>query len=212
MKIQVISDMHGIAGMPVEKVGDVLVCLGDVTHYWEHLPRALENVDIFVPGNHEYYGHFIDSGVPPYFNDLEVVEIDGLRFACATLWGEIEFVPKDIIYRLNDFNYIGGMTVDEMARLNKIAREFLMDADAEIACTHFGPDIRLVDPRYKGSVFNPYFFNTGLTFGEKYKLWLYGHTHIPNDTILDGCRFVCNPRGMVGERNGFNPYYVVDYV
>jgi hypothetical protein len=28
---------------------------------------------------------------------------------------------------------------------------------------------------------------------DKTFLWFYGHTHMPEDKIINGCRFLCNP-------------------
>lgn len=46
---------------------------------------------------------------------------------------------------------------------------------------------------------------------KKIKVWHYGHTHIHNDFVQDGIRYVNNARGYVNhERNGFNGIMSID--
>ena len=40
-------------------------------------------------------------------------------------------------------------------------------------------------------------------------LWAYGHTHILDDTIISGIRFVSNPKGYPYQKTKFNPKFIV---
>jgi len=39
---------------------------------------------------------------------------------------------------------------------------------------------------------------------EKIKCWIYGHTHTPSNTIINGIPFLCNSIGYPNENNKLN--------
>lgn len=43
----------------------------------------------------------------------------------------------------------------------------------------------------------------------KIDLWIFGHTHEAVDEVVNGVRFVSNPRGYPTEETGFRPDLVV---
>lgn len=44
----------------------------------------------------------------------------------------------------------------------------------------------------------------------KIDLWIFGHTHEAVDEVVNGIRFVSNPRGYPNEETGFRPDLVVN--
>jgi hypothetical protein len=69
-----------------------------------------------------------------------------------------------------------------------------------IIITHHMPSYDLITPKYKKNMYNQCFASDcSKLFNNKIKLWIYGHTHDPNDAIINNIRFVCNPYGYPSE-------------
>ena len=53
--------------------------------------------------------------------------------------------------------------------------------------------------------YNQWFYcdldNLILTYKDKIKCWVYGHTHSPSNNIINGIPFLCNPIGYLNENN-----------
>jgi len=67
--------------------------------------------------------------------------------------------------------------------------------------THHLPSYQLIDPKYKiFKEINCYFAtNLDYLFGPHIKYWLYGHTHQPNQTIINNIKLLVNPLGYKHE-------------
>lgn len=116
MKLWILSDMHVERG--VEEIAaaapdfDVFVCAGDVVT--ADIDLSIEMVatiaqgkpTVFVAGNHEwmgaplevvaYKGRVVAEKHGVHWLELDAVEIDGVRFAGATLWTplDVRFGPS----------------------------------------------------------------------------------------------------------------------
>lgn len=80
-----------------------------------------------------------------------------------------------------------------------------------VVISHFVPHPEVSDARFKGSRLNPYFIANMRQYFADIDVWLFGHTHSSHDSIMEGCRFVCNPHGY-GQENfgGFNCKMIVE--
>jgi predicted phosphodiesterase len=70
------------------------------------------------------------------------------------------------------------------------------------------PSYQLIDKKYYDDNYNMWFAshmdniikeNEGKLLG-----WFYGHTHQPNDSIINGVITLCNPVGYKGENRNIN--------
>ena len=100
MKLHILSDLHTefAAFSPPETDADVVVLAGDIgvgLNGIEWAARRFPEVPvIYVPGNHEFYGHDIGltdelkAAAPPNIHVLNNgrLEFDGVRFLASTLW------------------------------------------------------------------------------------------------------------------------------
>lgn len=113
MKIHPVSDIHSDFN-PYQLLvtdADVYVFAGDLGEGFRGMNWILENVPkdatiIYVPGNHEYYGHNIDTlrnelaamanrhGI--HFLDNNTVTINGIKFIGTTLWTDFSVANSSI--------------------------------------------------------------------------------------------------------------------
>ncbi len=129
IKLHILSDIHTEFGCNLsipEIASDILILAGDIGvglggFHWikKHFP---EKELIYIPGNHEFYNHDIDSfkelkeKIPPNFHigDNFEWEYNGVRFLCCTLWTDFELFGKEDITQviwyansgMNDFQLI----------------------------------------------------------------------------------------------------------
>jgi predicted phosphodiesterase len=244
MKIQLMSDLHFEFGwMKVfkeKKLDTILVLAGDIDNRKENLDafidHACENFKavIMVAGNHEFYGHDLDGMMGFLYNlDAEIdnfhflendfIKIDDVTFIGATLWSEPEW---GVFHRINDahmITYKNHRLLDRnIAEFSRASKVYIKDAldkieGKKVVVTHFGPDQALMNHRWKSmGGLNTYFWASGLQdYFHKADMWLFGHTHDPQDMMLDGCRCVCNPHGYVWpdggkEHNNFNNNLILE--
>ena len=216
------------------KDSSVCVMAGDVGNDWmwysnfvEYLSERYEHV-VAVPGNHDFYDlNFHKTKVlaqSSYDSDarrniwlteedpsLKTVEIDGVKFVCATLWtnfwGAPEVHGRQCMEWLNDFKYIPEVVsadnpVETMAGWYQRSRDFLMkNADADVVVTHFAPSVQSIHPQYAGNELNPYFCNDdeALVNFVSPKIWVHGHTHNSMDYRINNTRVLCSPVGYPRE-------------
>ena len=100
MKVRILSDLHleFAVLLPPSIDADVVVLAGDIGVGLDGLAWARNSFPgvpvIYVPGNHEYYGHDIElrsdlrrqSNDGLYVLDDEAIELQGVRFVGSTLW------------------------------------------------------------------------------------------------------------------------------
>lgn len=147
-----------------------------------------------------------------------VVEIEGIRFGGCDSWYDGQYwlqilnphyvkamfhVRELWKFAMPDSKTIKGIKrFDEIWEIEKPKIEAVYQ-QCDVMITHVMPSIdpRHVDENYRHEDTTSYF-----TFdGEKYvkntssKVWIYGHTHTPNDFEWHGVRLICNQLGYPGE-------------
>jgi Icc-related predicted phosphoesterase len=246
MKLQILSDLHTEFAefSPPETGADVVILAGDIGVGLGGIEWAASQFPnqpvIYVPGNHEYYGHditLIDELVKQSPENIHVLNNDamvlnGVRFLGSTLWtdfrldGESEawFARQRARRSMEDFAVIklGGrpFTPEISVGLHVASRAWIereLDTPFDgpsVVITHHLPAAISVAKRYENDPLNPAFASRLEDLIEKYQpaLWIHGHTHEPCHYDLFGTRVICNPRGYPREERGtaFNPGLVVE--
>lgn len=146
-----------------------------------------------------------------------VVEIEGVCFGGCDSWYDGQYgmwlydqkgTKGDWMQRLwtmsmNDARLIYGIKrFDEIWEIEKPKIEAVYQA-CDVMITHVSPSIdpEHIDKRYRNDKETGFFSFDG----EKYvkntsaKVWIYGHTHTPNDFEWHGVRLICNQLGYPGE-------------
>lgn len=228
MKLQIASDIHvefhadngkEWARMLPNENCDVLIIAGDLAtkSTWGHvlpiLTDRFPNV-IYVPGNHEYWGHSFSvvneelklfAEVTNNFHFLlnDSVVIESQRFVGSTLW--FAETPETFRKRFNwsDFQRIVD-GAHEIYALNESCQRFLRETVSvnDVVVTHHLPTRQSISKNFENSENNDFFIcpMDDLLNERKPKLWVHGHTHDSFDYIHQnsGTRIVCNPFGYVG--------------
>src|SRR5690606_36433939 len=196
MKVALYSDLHREFNKNLLVDGtdaDVIVLAGDIAKVEDALSFAAELVArfqlpvIYVPGNHEYFGHDLDR-LNACLNDWaepsglvhvlvnRSVKIGAVRFIGTPLWtnfllwgAEAATKAEELASKfLPDFKGVrrgeGILTVDDAKELHQTAREFLRQemASAEEPCvvvTHFAPHEDCCAPNFRSSPLTPYFIS-----------------------------------------------------
>lgn len=246
MKIQILSDLHldhwgSYLGVnwytheflpAIQTDARVLVVAGDSFSLrvrdlrWtrarlEDLCNRFQDV-VYVPGNHEFYGTSIDTGlvglheIALYIPNLHVLDlgraamIDGRRFLGHTMW----FSKNDDALKISDFWCISDFepfVYEEHARFRNYLEHELTEND--IVVTHHAPSVKSIDSQYEGDPHNHYFCvpeMEELIYRRQPLLWVHGHMHTPFDYVIGGTRVICNPQGYPGEGVRFNPKLIVE--
>lgn len=246
MKIHVLSDLHTELWRydPVDLDCDVVVLAGDIgvglgALEWINSAYSDKPV-VYVPGNHEYYGHNLSvidslkrqSRPNVYLLDNDEVEIDGVRFLGSTLWtdfalfgeAEVFFAQKYAGDNMNDFSVIKSGVAQFLpvaaTEIHKRSRAWLerMLADRDdgptVVVTHHAPSAMSISERFKADPLSPAFASRLEPIIEEFApaLWIHGHTHDAFDYEIYDTRVVCNPRGYPeeAERYGFDPSLIVE--
>lgn len=148
-----------------------------------------------------------------------VVEIDGIRFGGCDSWYDGQYLLHNlnfgkgasldtvrILWRhvMNDAAYIPNLKLFDV--LWEIERPKIEATykECDVMITHVSPSIvpeHIPEKHYREDDSTAFFtFN-----GEKYveettaKVWIYGHTHTPNEYEWHGVRMIVNPLGYPGE-------------
>lgn len=187
-----------------------------------------------ISGNHEYYNLGPNKGKSIIQIDDQIEHViksnnlcnisylnysyedyEGYRFVGTTLWSYI----SDPNYLVNDFDQIINMNINLYNEFHNIACEYIAETIIEselpiVMLTHHLPSYDLIDDKFKVSSMNK--FNQCFAsdcckfFVPPVKLWLYGHTHKPKVSNINGIKFGCNPLGYPNENNPINIIYVVE--
>lgn len=213
MKFGIFSDLH-MEFQPwlFEPEKDVFYLNAGDTHpnklfrdYFRSLFNPMMYFEIW--GNHDYYGHsFKDADM-----DVEMVDVDGIKIAGATLWTDIR--PDrwyDFREYMMDYRNIKGMNYDRYMNAHKSHHDFLFNSGADIWVVHHLPSYQSVHPKYKHSNGND-FFATELSdkildMKKPPKLIVHGHTHERFDYMIGETRVVCHPRGYPNENDWYKNY------
>lgn len=241
MKLHILSDLHTEFAdfVPHETDAEAVILAGDIGVGLEGVHWAARHYPvhpvIYVPGNHEFYGHDIhltaelQAAAPENITVLsdDVLVLDGARFLGSTLWtdfnlygeGEAWFGRERARRSMADFVRIRRdgrkFQPEDSVVLHEASRTWLVRQFEQafegptVVITHHLPALKSIAPRYATDPLNPAFASRMEDMIERYQptLWIHGHTHEPCDYDLFGTRVVCNPRGYPGENGlaGFNP-------
>lgn len=189
MKLLVYSDLHLEFGafQPPPTEADVVVLAGDIAVGVDGIAWAgamfRDKPVIYVPGNHEFYGHDIEliatmkAQVPAnvYVLDNEVIEVQGVRFLGCILWtdfclfGEQEryFCIQHANRMMKDFQVILNngrrFTAQQSDDLHQYSRKWLSQMLAEnrgdktVVVTHHAPSRLSCHPRFQNDRLSPAF-------------------------------------------------------
>jgi len=241
MLVKVLSDLHlGIMSNDLDYVDQgerVCILAGDIAEGMRGVNWAIANIPehiqvLYVPGNHEYYGHNYfelqknfdrhnQSNTHVTVLDNAVVTVDGIRFAGSTLWTNFMVYKNtqatiDWAFGLNDSRWIkyGNKTINayDVISLNTDALEFLSKIkDVDVLITHYCPHTS-ESPKWKGHKLTPGFITEiPENIHRKFKYHIHGHTHDSFDYELSyGTRVICNPKGYGYENSDFNEELVLN--
>lgn len=179
---------------------------------------------LYIAGNHEYYtrkcmkrvrGSFKKWATIKHpnliFLEDEEITIDGVHFFGGTMWTDFNkgnpLAMEVAAQCMNDYNliYLGEESIhpDDTVKFHNIYVEKLKAWFAKdllgrrIVISHHAP---CVNPNgfYKGSNLQDAYNSLDMIpIVEEYKptLWIYGHTHEPDDQMIFDTRIISNPRG-----------------
>jgi len=216
MKLAVISDVHLEFGEPPPRPpeADVYIIAGDLhpePKVRAAYLRSLPGEALFVPGNHDYYGHAFPQPLEGCF----VREIDGVRFAGATLWTSFprEWWP-DFKHGMTDARVIEGISWERLQEAHARQLAFLREARADVIITHHAPTWESFPEEMRGSMYNPY-YATSILDREDHPfagtaLWIHGHIHAQHLFERHGVRVLCHAHGYPMEKQLAKSFRVVE--
>lgn len=253
--LRLISDLHlEFLRVPLEETAvtvlpadprdaeSVLVLAGDISSIPSQVIDFIKLVEarfakvIYVPGNHEFYGHEVhewsdhmNAMVAQHLSrtsiatlDVARLELDGVRYLFGTLWadgGHSLQEQAEVGRSLRDFYVIKDgdfrFTVQDMVTLHKRQKAQLEAYLKEpfdgktVVISHHLPSYRLCHPRFGTQINGGFASNCEdiLAYDHAPDIWCHGHTHDSLDTKLWKTRIVCNPRGYPGEySSAFNTF------
>jgi len=178
---------------------------------------------LFVAGNHEYYTKedmtlgeenfkkFIKQYPHVHFLQDEAISINGVNFFGGTMWTELNKghlgTIRAVTKGMNDYKIIYNKGINLKATdtiefhekfKSKLIEWFETSMNGpRIVITHHSP-IHSDDPIINHSTINPAFVSLDMEdIIDKYQpdLWIYAHTHYPDDRTIGMTRIVSNPRG-----------------
>jgi Icc-related predicted phosphoesterase len=241
MKLHILSDLHTEFAdfVPPDTDADAVILAGDIGVGLDGMRWAMRHFTnrpvIYIPGNHEFYGHDIELTTELKAETLEnitvlsddVLVLDGVRFLGSTLWtdfklhgeGEAWSACERARRSMNDFVRIrqGGhkFRPEDSVELHEASRTWLVSQLEQafdgptVVVTHHLPASTSIATRYANDPLNPAFASRleGLIENYQPALWIHGHTHDACNYELFRTRIVCNPRGYPGEYDhaGFKP-------
>jgi Icc-related predicted phosphoesterase len=245
MKVQYCSDLHlefesnsqYLLKNPLPIIGDVLILAGDIiplqdgfaNHpFFSYVANNFKQT-IWVPGNHEFYNQHADRYGPSYTialkNNLRLVHnsdivIDGIRFACTTLWSKIRAEnEKRIRQNVADFSCIllknSEITVQGFNDLHRTSLNYLQNALTQnnqglVVVTHHLPSSQCNSQEHAQSPINDAFCAelTETILQTSANFWIHGHSHHNYYPLLMGRTFMLtNQLGYVdqNEHTTFKP-------
>lgn len=237
MKIQILSDIH-LELEPFEFVrtsADVIVIAGDL-HVGLKGIRWIQNQNfqcpvIYVPGNHEFYGHTYQklirkmisesAGTNIYFLSKSKVELDGVAFHGTTLWTDFRLLGAPEVagaycqQRMNDYRYIrreptySKMRSIDIFALHHEELDWLDSSlanspcDRNIVISHHAPTAFSLPENERTQLISSAYASQldDLILKHSPNCWFHGHIHRSLDYCIDRTRIVCNARGHQARLN-----------
>jgi len=244
MKIQFLSDLHrefypgGKGSSPkIFYNADVVILGGDISttpegaaHYIKSIRGQTKGDILYIPGNHEYYGHEFPADRESYRSAVEAIpgvnlidrsyyrdDDNKIIILCTTLWTDFDS-HRGIgaaTQGLNDLRLIridnsyDSITAYDLIEEHEKDKVWLVDQlrDFEdytmIVATHHAPSIKSIHPQYHKDPLNSCFFADLENIIARYepKYWFHGHTHHACEYKLGETTVICNPVGYPQERD-----------
>jgi Icc-related predicted phosphoesterase len=236
MKIHILSDLHlefaDYEPAPVE--ADVVILAGDIGSGCTGLSWALRHYGktpvLYVPGNHEFYGHtppglirqlkdYEDTSL--HVLDNEFIELNGVTFFGSTLWTDLLYYGNagqaSVDLKIGMFDYkdismlpdMRKLEPEDTALMHEKALEELttklefVNTERFVMITHHAPLAQSVPARFANSPLNPGFVSKldNLVYDIAADLWVHGHIHQACDYRYKFTRVLNNPRGYPREEN-----------
>ncbi len=240
MLIKILSDLHLHPTHNnysyVDHGERVCILAGDIAEGMRGVNWALSNIPnhievLYVPGNHEYYGHDyfeLNKDFERFNSEVwnvrvllnELVEVDDITFAGSTLWTDFKLYNDPLSalqwkYGLNDSRWIKfrqcAMSAQDFIDLNNESLSFLKKVNADVLITHYAPEFS-ESPQWKNHPLTPGFLTkVPPNIHRKFKYHIHGHTHTSFDYETPyGTQVICNPHGYGYENSTFNGELVIN--
>lgn len=221
---------HAKLSYPIKNRGaKVLILAGDIIvpikvrlheEYFAFFKEMCDKFEyvLYVPGNHEYYGAYMNvmdnflfhnvGHIPDnllYLQSKEVL-IDDITFAGSTLWTDYFKQSPFSMQRARGFSdhiMIKDFSPEEAVAKHERTKAFFERTKAQVFISHHAPCGGSVNPKWAGHPDNGSFYSSldKLILEKQPKLWIHGHMHDPVDYMVGKTRIVCNPRGYPMERS-----------
>jgi len=210
-----------------------VILAGDITNFKKRevilgelvleLKKYTDHV-IYVLGNHEYYEpdgkspmeimesyRTLCSKLGIVLLEDSYLETDDFVFYGATMWSNV----SELAYRKMNDRYSFRQRQELVDIHENSVRQldhFVGGYDGHkplVIITHHLPSFTLIDKEYvKYGELNTGFASDldHLIRSPPVAYWIYGHTHKPNSTTMNGVRLICNSLGYKYENKEFNDY------
>ena len=223
MKLRYFSDLHlchksnadlsQIIKKIIVRPDDICIIAGDLceirhpnySYFLSFIDKNFKK-SFIVPGNHEYYGNTVEYGnsrmreIESKHDNINIllnerVSYLGYNFIGSTLWTHIKYAEKEP----NETRQILDHNITTRNALHHQSKEFIINALHErnnIIITHHVPSRKLIHKKFMTPKFAPWidwYYTDMDSIFDKAAWWFYGHTHMPEDKVINGCRFLCNP-------------------
>lgn len=219
----------------ITPVCDTILLAGDIGSLYKYtqLRNFLKNLSvyfgniIYVPGNCEYYVpentevllkmselksrfKLLMSEVPGLtILDRGIIQIGNTCIAGCTLWSNPSIkIPRHIRIHKLTTDFYKFMFERDMRFVLAVIEHCVRNKLKLILATHYCPEMSLVEQK------NPKFvslYGTDLSHLFGYvSTWIYGHTHVNKDIIMNGTRLVSNQYGKKKESaENFSPSFSI---
>lgn len=202
-----------------------IILAGDITDFENREEILTELVNklrpytdniIYILGNHEYYKKGKSTNIVEiyreictrlgiYFLENEYLETDDYVFYGTTLWSKLNdtaFNAMNDKYSFNKKQDIIDLHEHSVSNLEIFITNYNNNKPLVII-THYLPSFQLIDVQYKKYRSMNTGFATDLErlIKDPVKYWIYGHTHKPSISMINGVELFCNPAGYPDEGN-----------
>lgn len=226
MKLAIASDLHlefGDISLHNDECADVLILAGDIVpaRYISDFMKFFDEVTerfpavIYVPGNHEFYGHDFRKVIPHmksqltyknlYLLDNSMVSMGCKSFVGGTMWTNLNNRDPLTMYHMktmmSDFRVIANFSPAQSVIEFEKSFAYISKVGAKIVITHHAPCGQSVAEKYKEDTMMNGGFYTELSdyiYHSNIDLWIHGHMHNESDYVIGDTRIICNPRGYKG--------------
>ena len=228
------SDMHvdfPQPKTPYDLLEKNVIVAGDTSNGLEGLKflNKLQRKEFNVyacEGNHEHYsnqarGRTHTETTERFREEFPIVtDIDDrLTLVCVNGWYDVK-APFMWFNYMNDCRRgfgedpnSGAYEVRRLLEMQAASLHELLESSPDrkfIVTTHTAPCEETLDPRFDGVASNEWYWSPRMrnvlrNHADKILAWNHGHTHFPNEAVVDGVRVICNPRGYPGENPDWRP-------